>query len=132
MIWPLPIKVYTGPIINYAFEDKLLLSMPLRVSETAVPGEVLTIKAQAAYLICYEVCIPEFVELSLPLLVGEARKDNRWHGNIEREINKAPKVETGYAATTRLESGHYTWNFPAPIWAQAKLGIRIFSPTHKI
>jgi len=103
IIWPLPQIVTTGPIINYAFEDRLLLPMPLRISKDAKPGETITIKAQASYLVCYEVCLPEMAELTLPLVVGEPVKDARWSANIERTIKNAPKPENLQASAVLVD-----------------------------
>ncbi|PHS35112.1 MAG: thiol:disulfide interchange protein [Robiginitomaculum sp.] len=104
IIWPLPQTVSTGPLINYAFEDRLLLSMPMRISKDAKPGDVLTIKAQATYLVCYQICLPEMAELVLELPIGAPVKDDRWSGNIERTIKRAPKPE-GLQASARLKNG---------------------------
>jgi thiol:disulfide interchange protein len=91
IIWPMPQTVSTGPIKNYAFEDRLLLPMPLHISQDAKPGDVITIKAQASYLVCYQVCLPEMANLSISLVVGEPVKDSRWSSNIGRTIKSAPK-----------------------------------------
>ncbi|MCF6219657.1 MAG: thioredoxin family protein [Robiginitomaculum sp.] len=97
IIWPLPEIISTGPIVSYAFEDRLLLPMPLHISKDAKPGQVIIIKAQASYLVCYEVCLPEMAELELSLVItemgAEPVKDGRWDANISRTIKNAPKPE---------------------------------------
>ncbi len=107
IIWPLPQTVSTGPLINYAFEDRLLLPMPMHIAKDAQLGEELTIKAQATYLVCYQICLPEMANLSLTLRVGEAVKDERWSGNIERTIKRAPKPE-GLEASAVLKNNFLT------------------------
>lgn len=103
-IWPLPKIVHTGPIINYAFEDKLVLPMPFHVPETAKPGDVFDINAEALYLVCYQVCLPEMAELSLRLHVGTPQIDRRWQANIEREIKNAPKFTDGINAKAAMQN----------------------------
>ncbi|HHI88358.1 MAG TPA: thiol:disulfide interchange protein [Hellea balneolensis] len=100
IVWPLPKIVHTGPIVNYAFEDRLLLPMSFHVPETAKTGDVLSIGAEARYLVCYQVCLPEQADLSLELKVGTPLKDTRWAANLARVIRNAPKTEglTGAAA----------------------------------
>jgi thiol:disulfide interchange protein DsbD len=105
MVWSLPQIVKTGPIVNYAFEDRLLIPMPLHIADTAKPGDVITINAEAAFLVCYEVCLPESAEISVSVLVGTPQKDNRWHGNIARTLKKAPKPNPDYKAGAALENG---------------------------
>ena len=111
IIWPLPINVTTGTkeysVTNYAFEDRLLLPMSLHISKDAKPGQVVTIKAQASYLVCYDVCLPEMAELILPLRITEAGeapiKDGRWFANIGRTIKQAPKPENLQASAALVD-----------------------------
>ncbi len=104
IVWPLPQIVSTGPLINYAFEDRLLLPMPMTVATDAKPGDILTIKAQATYLVCYQICLPEMADLVLELPIGAPIRDDRWSGNIERSIKRAPKPE-GLQASAQLKNG---------------------------
>lgn len=114
IIWPLPKTILnktaspSQTIISYAFEDRLLLPMPLHISENAQPSQVITIRAQATYLVCDEICLPETAELVLPLVItalgAEPVKDARWSANIERTIKNAPKPE-GLQASAALVDG---------------------------
>ena len=106
IIWPLP-KAITSKagdpdltIISYAFEDRLLLPMPLRISKDLQPDQVITIRAQATYLVCDKICLPEMAELDLSLVIGEAVKDARWSANIERAIKRAPKPDNLQASAS--------------------------------
>ena len=111
IIWPLPKTVVnkaagdSHTIINYAFEDRLLLPIPLHISKNATPGKIITIKAQATYLVCDDVCLPEMAELILPLVIGKPVKDGRWSANIERTIKNAPKA-AGLMAGAALVNGN--------------------------
>ena len=110
IIWPLPETILNKAsdpslsIISYAFEDRLLLPMPLHISENATPGQIVTIRAQATYLVCAETCLPEMAELTLPIVIGEPIKDGRWSANIDRSIKNAPKPE-GLQASAKLMDG---------------------------
>ncbi len=110
IIWPLPQTIVNKAldpnqaIISYAFEDRVLLPMRLHISENAEPGQIITIKAQATYLVCEAICLPEMAELTLPLVIGEAVKDARWSANIERTLMAAPKPE-GLQASAALVDG---------------------------
>ncbi|MFO6420359.1 protein-disulfide reductase DsbD family protein [Hylemonella sp. W303a] len=63
--WPAPKKFAIGtsdPLINYGYEDTVLLPVPLTVSPDfqAPPGQnELTIQLHASWLICRSECIPE-------------------------------------------------------------------------
>ncbi|EGI75423.1 protein-disulfide reductase DsbD family protein [Hylemonella gracilis] len=63
--WPAPKKFAIGasdPLINYGYEDTVLLPVPLTVSKDfqVAPGQNdLTLQLQASWLICRSECIPE-------------------------------------------------------------------------
>jgi len=114
IVWPLPIIVHTGPIVNYAFEDRLLLASPIKLSEDLKPGQVVTINMEAMYLVCYQVCLPEMASLSLPITIGDPIKDGRWSANINRTLRKAPKENPAFAAAARFDSGLLTMDFTGP------------------
>lgn len=70
--WPIPKKISVGPLVNYGYEDTLLLAVPLTITPDFKPpllGNALTVKLRASWLICKTECIPEEGEytLSLPL-----------------------------------------------------------------
>ena len=104
IVWPLPTIVHTGPIVNYAFEDKLLLPMSLHIPKGVRDGDVITIDAEASYLVCYEVCLPESAKLSLDIKIGEPIKDARWMANINRVLKAAPKPDQSFIAAARLQN----------------------------
>ncbi|MFN7713023.1 MAG: protein-disulfide reductase DsbD family protein [Curvibacter sp.] len=60
--WPLPSKIFVGNLVNYGFEDTLLLVVPLRVTPDFKPPLLephLTVRLRASWLICKTECIPE-------------------------------------------------------------------------
>ncbi|WP_231495437.1 protein-disulfide reductase DsbD family protein [Hylemonella gracilis] len=63
--WPVPRKFAIGstdPLINYGYDDTVLLPVPLTVAADfrAAPGQnELTLQLQASWLICRSECIPE-------------------------------------------------------------------------
>jgi thiol:disulfide interchange protein DsbD len=69
IVWPLPSRLPVGPMVNFGYKDEVLLPMTLNVAETVAPGAV-TLTAEAEWLVCADVCIPESatVALTLPVL----------------------------------------------------------------
>jgi len=66
--WPTPKKLPVGPLMNFGYEDTLLLAVPVTVP-AGHSGRTLEVQLRADWLVCKEVCIPEggdFV-LSVPL-----------------------------------------------------------------
>lgn len=70
--WPVPQRLPVGPLMNYGYEGELLLPVNFTPPPSAKPGDTLSLRARADWLVCKEVCIPESVELELQLpVVGQ-------------------------------------------------------------
>jgi thiol:disulfide interchange protein DsbD len=67
--WPYPERVPVGPLMDYGYEGRLWLLTQLTAPRDAKPGEIVTLKATADWLVCKEVCVPENATLILPLSV---------------------------------------------------------------
>ena len=67
--WPAPKRLPIGPLVNYGFEDELLLPLSFTAPANAQPGSSLSLRADATWLVCQDVCIPEEGSLSLQLPV---------------------------------------------------------------
>jgi thiol:disulfide interchange protein/DsbC/DsbD-like thiol-disulfide interchange protein len=95
--WPFPQTLPVGPLMNYGYEDEVVLLAELTPPADAKPGNA-EIKAHAEWLVCKDVCIPEKGELDFTLPVAnEAAKDNpRWQAHIERAKNMWPVQAQGW------------------------------------
>ncbi|HEX2013494.1 MAG TPA: protein-disulfide reductase DsbD domain-containing protein, partial [Roseateles sp.] len=69
--WPVPQRLPVGPLVNYGYENELLLAVPITVGPE-FKGETLDIKLMADWLVCKEVCIPESGEFALKLPAAAA------------------------------------------------------------
>lgn len=70
--WPVPRRLWIGPLVNYGFEGELLLPQVYLPAADARAGSTLKLQAVASWLVCKEVCIPETVTLGLQLPVVSA------------------------------------------------------------
>ncbi len=70
--WPAPKRLPIGPLVNYGYEDELLLPALFTAPADARPGQDLVLRAQANWLVCKDVCIPESgsFELRLPVVAA--------------------------------------------------------------
>jgi len=66
--WPTPQRLPVGPLMNYGYEGKLLLPVPLTIAP-AFNGQALDVKLSAQWLVCKDVCIPQQGEFALKLPV---------------------------------------------------------------
>ncbi|HET9977199.1 MAG TPA: thioredoxin family protein [Burkholderiaceae bacterium] len=66
--WPTPKRLPVGPLVNYGYEDRLLLPVPLAVAPD-FKASTLDVKLAAQWLVCKDVCIPQQGEFSLSVPV---------------------------------------------------------------
>ena len=98
--WPRPHRMPVGPLVNYGFEGRLLLPVPVTV--TAAPlGANVDIALRADWLVCKEVCIPESGEFKLKLPVQAATAAN---GTLfEDALARRPAALPGAKTEARIE-----------------------------
>ena len=65
IVWPAPERVMEGPLTTYAFTGELLL--PVKIVPGATP---MTVQAEANWLVCKEICVPEEGKFRLELPAG--------------------------------------------------------------
>jgi len=68
--WPHPEAQRVGPLMNYGYSDEVMLLVELTPPADALPGPV-TLKADADWLVCKDICIPEKAALTLAYAVAE-------------------------------------------------------------
>ncbi len=69
--WPWPSRIPYGPLMNFGYHDAVSLPMTVSVDE-GFSGQSLSISAVGRILVCADICIPEKVELSLELPIGQS------------------------------------------------------------
>ncbi|MXP62538.1 cytochrome C biogenesis protein [Roseomonas sp. M0104] len=57
--WPAPQRIPFGPLVNYGYEGHVLLPLTVTPPASLKPGDVFTLEAQANWLVCEQVCVPE-------------------------------------------------------------------------
>jgi len=65
--WPAPRRMPTGDLMNFGYEDEVILPVALTVGNTALGPAIL--KAHATWLACAEICIPEEAAFDVPLQI---------------------------------------------------------------
>lgn len=96
-LWPLPhlIPVVEGEIMDYGYDDVAVFAFPVTVPDDA-SGEV-RIVAEADYLICESICIPETADVSLTLTVGAPAENAVSGAEIGEWIARVPVAFGGEA-----------------------------------
>ena len=86
--WPTPKKIPIGTLVNYGYENSVLLPVPLAVAKD-FNGTQLDIKLKAAWLVCKKECIPQEGEFTLSI---PAKSSTALQGQIfQAAFDAAPK-----------------------------------------
>ena len=113
--WPYPMHLPVGPLMNYGYEDEVVLLTELTPPASAKPGPV-AIKAAAEWLVCREVCIPEKGEVDLAFAVSAAQPpvDTRYAPSIERARAALPVDLANWKYDAALVGRNLTLRFTPP------------------
>ena len=108
--WPVPTRLWVGPLANYGYEGEVYLPFRLTVpvQERPEPG-VLPLSARVSWLICREVCIPGEAQLRFDLpvrAIGQAPTDSAHAGPIRQALQQVPDPQRALQARwVRHEAG---------------------------
>src|SRR3954465_2598362 len=72
--WPRPKRLPVGPLMDYGYEGTPWLLTTLTAPADA--SGTVTVKAQASWLVCEKICIPEDATVILNLAVGKQEGDS--------------------------------------------------------
>ncbi len=59
MRFPSPQRIPFGPLVNFGYEGEAVFTIPVTPPASLRPGETFTLSADATWLVCEQVCIPE-------------------------------------------------------------------------
>lgn len=106
--WPYPVWIDVGAgLASYGYYGDVLFMMEATAPSDLEPGSEYTLKAEADYLICEKVCIPEYQEIELTLGVtdGEVDYNEKWLPYFAETRSKLP-VEPDYWKAEASVSGN--------------------------
>ncbi|OAB56004.1 hypothetical protein AY599_04335 [Leptolyngbya valderiana BDU 20041] len=111
IIWPAPEPYPLGPLTNYGYSGAVTLPLPVTVPSDAAPGR-LEIPAEATWLVCADICIPEEASLTLTLEVGETAPNPRGARLIDAALQAAPdRAPEGFEAAVSEGEGGLIFTF---------------------
>ena len=93
-VWPEPLRLPLGPLMNYGYVGDVLLPVAINVPAAAKPGTTQTVSAAVTFLVCAEICVPEDAKLNLtlPVVSGTPAPDPKWGAAIAKTLADAPKA----------------------------------------
>jgi len=107
IVWPTPRRLPLGPIMNYGYEGRVVMPVPLDIPASARLGETAHLALNVDYLICSSVCIPEKAKLALdlPVVAAPAPSDAVSGALISKALAAAPKAAGLTARFQRTAQG---------------------------
>ena len=102
--WPIPRKLKLGDLVNYGFEGRMALAVPLQFAPGWKPplDQRLTIGLTAHWLVCRTECIPQTGEFKISIPLQESQ--NRVDPDIMATLAQQPKDFHG-KVSAQLEQG---------------------------
>ena len=81
--WPYPGKLPLGPLMNFGYEGEVFLLTEITPPATLKAGDQVNLAAQAEWLVCKDVCIPENGNFILTLAESATPGgSSRWHNDF--------------------------------------------------
>ncbi|MBC7833508.1 MAG: hypothetical protein H7Y88_00220 [Phycisphaerales bacterium] len=106
--WPAPKRlVVPGPMLDYVYEDRVTLLIPLQASTMVATGSTAEIKADLEWLVCKDVCVGGEATLSLALPILSAGQDVVLSSDVKtlfaQARNRLPRQWPMDASAPKLE-----------------------------
>ena len=103
--WPVPKRLPLGPIMNYGYEGRAVLPVPISIPTGAKLGSSAHLTAKVDYLICAEICVPgeAVAQLDLPIAAGPAPLNPQGHALIQSALASVPRA--GAVTATFQQTG---------------------------
>lgn len=98
--WPVPEAVPYAMLVNFGYEGEVLFPIEMRAPASARVGTTVTLSAEASWLVCSDICIPESAIVTLDLPVAAVgRDDPQWASRIANAVSHLPRRAAGVNAT---------------------------------
>ena len=104
--WPLPQRLPIPPLMNYGYENEIVLPVEITVPKDALlsmQGQNARLAARADWLVCKDVCLPggADLEITLPVVQGNPAPEAKWAALFDKALATTPlRAISGALATT--------------------------------
>jgi thiol:disulfide interchange protein/DsbC/DsbD-like thiol-disulfide interchange protein len=111
--WPVPKRLPIGPLMNFGYEDEVLLLVQLTPPAGALPGARVDLAARADWLVCKDVCIPGGADLKLALPVAAQARPGPHAALFERMQARVPGALRADKVSATLDADRIRLAFTA-------------------
>ena len=109
--WPQPMRLGSGSVIDYGYEDQVLLMVPIEHAGNSTMAAAVPIAADVKYVVCREVCIPgkAHLTLSLPAAGGDPPAEaSEWHALFQSTRAQLPKAApASWKVSAKQDKDHF-------------------------
>jgi DsbC/DsbD-like thiol-disulfide interchange protein len=108
--WPAPRRLENPPLVDYGYEDDVLLLAPLYSPRRIPARRSAELRATVKWLVCSSICIPEqqHVALRLPYKDDPPNYDPRWRKVFDHTREQLPRLmPSGWSATVLSEANQF-------------------------
>jgi thiol:disulfide interchange protein DsbD len=94
ILWPSPDRFPYGEFMNFGYEGEVLLPVEISVPEHYPAGQNFTLRAEARWLVCRDICISEqgVFEIDILCVKDDVQTDARWNESFARVRGELPVV----------------------------------------
>ena len=119
--WPYPKRLPVGPLTNFGYEDEVLLLTDITPPASLKAGRSVDLAAQAEWLVCSDICVPEKGDFALSLAVrdGSAAPNSRWQAAFARARAALPHAPGGWQIRVEIRDGTALFDITPPASAAA-------------
>ena len=127
--FPYPHRIEVPPLVNFGYEGTVLHLTDLQIPASAKPGDTIALKADAVWLVCAEVCIPEegVLTLDLPVAADAGTADAATAAEFAAARAAMP-TPSPWPATASVDGSTLTLRLDAPQLAEAGLASAVLFP----
>ena len=91
IFWPAPERFVIGPVVDYGYQDEVLLEVEIGTPSDLQVGSQVAISAHASWLVCSDTCVPEDAELAISVPIGAiSEPDPQWVQAFSATHARAP------------------------------------------
>lgn len=106
IVWPQPIRLGSGTVIDYGYEGHVLLMAPISAAAKQPAPSLPSISADVKYIVCREMCIPGRAQLTLRAPAGG--NWNQWRNLFQQTRRQLPKsLPPGWKLSADSDKSHF-------------------------
>jgi DsbC/DsbD-like thiol-disulfide interchange protein len=107
--WPAPVRLGSGSVVDYGYEDQVLLMAAIQTPHSPTAAGPATIAADVKYIVCREICIPGKAHLTLSIqdTNGKASPNSERHELFRHARAQLPKSAAANWKASAVSDGNH-------------------------